>query len=132
MGRYVIGFGHLLTEEETLTGKVIIDGKPVSFRNGITEEQGKQLLEEDLKPFRRYIEEVVTVKLTNNQKDVLASLVYNIGKGNFQRSTLLKKLNAGKYEEIPEQIMIWAKASGKEIPSLINQRKDEIELWNKP
>jgi lysozyme len=43
------------------------------------------------------------------------SFVFNLGAGNFQSSTLLKKLNQGLYNDVPEQIMRWNKArvSGK-------------------
>ena len=37
--------------------------------------------------------------------------MFNIGSGaNFQTSTLLKKLNKGQYDDVPEQIMRWNKA----------------------
>lgn len=131
-GRYFIGFDHMLTKEETETGIVYIDGEPVNVNAGITFDQAKWLLEEELKPYRQYVEELVTVELTNSQKDALASFVFNIGTANFRTSTLLKKLNSGRYEAVPEEFRRWTKSQGKAAKYLIDRREDEIVLWTKP
>jgi GH24 family phage-related lysozyme (muramidase) len=131
-GVMIIGTGHALTQEEIRTGNLVIDGKPVDFGAGITSEQAKQLLELDLKPVREEIEKLVTVKLTNNQRDALASLAFHIGMHTFKNSTLLKKLNSGKYDEIPEEMMRWTKAAGRTIPGLVSRREAEVALWRKP
>jgi lysozyme len=132
MGRMVIGTSHVLAEEEIATGKLFIGEEEIDFRSGITREQARQLLEKDLEPFRLKIDKFVTVELTPNQRDALASLAFNIGLSAFKRSILLKKLNAGKYDEVPMEMMKWAKAGGREIPGLVKRREAEILLWKKP
>ena len=44
------------------------------------------------------VQQAVKVALNPNQLGALVSLVYNIGIGNFQKSTVLKCLNAGDYQ----------------------------------
>jgi hypothetical protein len=68
------------------------------------------MLVEDLNEAGRAVKRMVNVPLSPSQFDSLVSFVFNLGSGNFQKSTLLKKLNSGKYDEIPEQIMRWNKA----------------------
>jgi GH24 family phage-related lysozyme (muramidase) len=54
--------------------------------------------------------ETTTVPLEQDQFDVLTSFVFNVGSGAFRESTLLKLLNQGKYDEVPEQLDRWVKA----------------------
>jgi lysozyme len=51
--------------------------------------------------------------------------VYNLGPANLKSSTMLKKLNAGEYEEFPDQIKRWNKTvhgERKVLPGLIRRR----------
>jgi lysozyme len=42
---------------------------------------------------------------------------------------MLKKLNAGEYEDVPEQIKRWNKAGGKVLEGLVRRRKAEALLF---
>lgn len=97
----------------------------------ITESQGQELLQDDLVVFEKAINEQVKVPLTQNQFDALVCFVYNVGQGNFKSSTLLKKLNAGEYSAVPEELQKWTKGGGKVLPGLVKRRQAEAELWNK-
>ena len=131
MGKMAIGTGHVLTKEEIETGKLIIDGVEIDFSSGITAEMAARLLEQDLEPVRHMIDSVVKVELTPNQRDALASLAFHIGIGRFRRSPLLQKLNAGKYDEVPKEMMQYTKIGGRKIPGLVKRREAEILLWEK-
>ena len=65
---------------------------------------------------------------------VLTSFVFNLGGGAFRSSTLLKKLNQGLYDEVPEQLMRWNKAriDGKLTPlrGLTRRRAAEAALFS--
>jgi lysozyme len=130
LGEQIIGSSHVLTPEERQTGKILIDGNPVDFRNGITEEQARKLLNQDLDPYRKAIDKLVKVKLTQNQRDALTSFAFNMGTGTLASSQLLKVLNEGKYEEVPNELRKYARAGGQELPGLKQRREAEIELWN--
>ena len=64
-----------------------------------------------------------------HQCAALISLIYNIGIGNFTRSTLLKKLNEGLYDEAYLQFGRWIKAGGKVNQGLVNRRIREMTLF---
>lgn len=130
-GRRVIGTGHELTEDELRSGMLVIAGKTVDWRSGITQAQADQLLAQDLEPLRERVDDLVEVKLTRNQLDALTSFAYNVGVGVLAQSTLLKKLNAGRYDEVPGEMMKWAQAGGRTIPGLVARRQVEVDLWNR-
>jgi GH24 family phage-related lysozyme (muramidase) len=130
-GRTVIGSGHVLTQEELRTGTLRIGGELVSYRDGITMEQATALLAQDLEPVRKQVDELVTVPLTENQLDALTSFAYNVGIGAFRGSNVLKKLNAGRYEAVPAEMMRWVKVGGGEtVPGLVARRRAEVARWN--
>jgi len=55
--------------------------------------------------------------------------VYNVGIANFKKSTLLKKLNKGDYEEASNQLLRWTRAGGKVLNGLVRRREAEKELF---
>lgn len=131
LGQMTIGSGHVLTARELRTGKLMIAGKLVAFRSGITQQQATLLLANDLEPVRREVDRLVTVKLTTNQLDALTSFAANAGIASLRQSTLLKELNAGQYEAVPGQLMRWTRLGGRVSPGLVARRKAEAALWNK-
>ncbi len=97
----------------------------------ITADQADALLDDDLRLVERAIVRLVKVPLTNNQFAALASFVFNVGTANFERSTLLKLLNRGWYEQVPAQLMRWNRAAGEVLGGLARRRAAEARLWNK-
>lgn len=95
----------------------------------ITNAQATKILAQDLVQFEDGVEAAVKVPLTQNQFDALVSFTFNVGLGAFQKSTLLKKLNAGQYDAVPAELMKWTKAGGKELPGLVRRRRAEAALW---
>ena len=67
----------------------------------------------------------VHVELQPHERAAIISLVYNIGDGNFIKSTLLKKLNQGDIKGACNQFPRWVYAKGKRIQGLVNRRADE-------
>ena len=59
----------------------------------------------------------------------LCSFVYNVGSGNFQKSTLRMKLERKEYESAAEEFPKWRKAGGRVLPGLVRRRKSERELF---
>lgn len=95
----------------------------------ITETQAEQMLAEDLVRFERIVERLVRVPVTQTQFDALVSFTYNVGEGNFTKSTLLRKLNAGDSAGAAEQFSRWVNASGKVLPGLVKRRAAERALF---
>ena len=107
-----------------------ITSRTVMTKAEIDEAYGAELL-----PFEKCVAHEVKVPVTDNQSIALISFAYNVGEGDFCKSTLLRVLNAGKYDEVPAQLRRWVhgRATGKEpIPGLVNRRNAEIKLWNTP
>lgn len=80
----------------------------------------------------RYIPQVrsmVRVPLTDNQLIALTSLIYNIGETAFRRSTLLRSLNNGNYDEAAEEFSNWIRGGGEILPGLVDRRNREIEIF---
>ena len=97
----------------------------------ITEPQAERDLLEELEEFKHQVLHSVKVELTQNELDALTSWTYNLGVGNLNSSTLLKKLNAGSKDEVPAEMLRWNKASGKVLAGLTKRREAEAELWAK-
>jgi GH24 family phage-related lysozyme (muramidase) len=57
------------------------------------------------------------------------SFTYNEGAGRLQTSTLLKVLNAGKYEAVPAEFMKWVFGGGVKLPGLVTRRAAEAALF---
>lgn len=102
----------------------------------ITKAQGEEFLKEDL----QYAESVVNAQklnLSQNQFDALVSFVFNVGSGNFQKSTLLKKAKVNSNDlTIANEFAKWNKAKDKtgklvELNGLTNRRKKESDLYFK-
>ena len=105
------------------------NGVKVKKGDSCTLEQAKQFKAHDLKRFEKTVNDLVKVPLTQNQFDALVSLAYNIGTGAFEKSTLLKKLNAGDYQGAADQFTVWNKGGGKVLQGLVNRRAKEKEVF---
>ena len=131
-GAPTIGVGHLMTRSERMSGKIIINGKGVVYRKGLTVQQCWDLLDQDLDSAEATVNSMVKVPLNQNQFDALVSFVFNVGNNAFRDSTLLKVLNAGHFDQVPTQLRRWIRDNGKIVKGLINRREKEISLWNTP
>ena len=111
-----IGYGHHLLHSD-------------SFPNGIDEPQAANLLACDLRDAEQAVERMVKVPLTQGQFDALVDFTFNLGAGRLASSTLLKSLNAGRYDDAAEQLLRWDHADGQEIAALKARREAEAGLW---
>lgn len=107
------------------------DGQKVTLKdNPIDELKANEILEYVAnKDFGSFINKVVKVALNQNQFDALVSFAYNIGNGNLQNSTLLKKLNSGDYQGASNEFLRWNKSGGKVLNGLTRRREKERALF---
>lgn len=109
-----IGYGHT---------KTAVEGQNWS------QDHAEEMLKIDLQEFEGYVDELVTVPLSQYQFDSLVAWCFNLGPANLKASTLLKVLNSGDYEGVPAQIKRWNKAGGKVLEGLIRRRNAEALLF---
>jgi lysozyme len=122
VGVWTIGYGHTSAA-----------GNPaVTSGMKITNQQAEDMLRSDLRKYQAYVEAVVRVPVNDNQYGAMVSLCYNIGPGNFAKSTLVKKVNASDWRGAAEQFGVWNKAGGKVLAGLVRRRSAEAALFAKP
>jgi lysozyme len=111
---WTIGYGHTLDVEPGDT---------------CTLEEAEQWLLDDCADAEVAVLKHVRVPLSQGQLDALISFVFNLGDGNFHKSTLLRKLNAGDYVGAWQEFPRWNKAAGKVMPGLSRRRAAEAKLF---
>jgi GH24 family phage-related lysozyme (muramidase) len=120
-GLPTIGFGHLIREAESS-----------QFAGGVTREQAVDLLNTDSALAVTAVNDLVEVPLNQNQFNALTSFVYNVGRGNFESSTLRREVNLGRFDRVSDELNRWTHAGGREISGLQRRRAAEGELFNRP
>jgi len=96
----------------------------------ITEAQAQKWLEMETSQNAKDIDSLVTVPLTNNQKNSLVSFVYNVGISAFKASSLLRLLNSGADKNtVAAQFDRWVYDNGVKVKGLINRRNAEKKLF---
>ena len=103
--------------------------KNVKLGDTCTQEQADAWLEEELEEYTGYVNDAVTQTLDQNQLDAMVAWTYNLGPTNLRSSTLLRVLNEGKMQEVPQQMRRWNKANGKVLPGLERRRLAESMLF---
>lgn len=121
-GKQTIGIGHLIRANETF-------GK-------LSESDAVALLCRDLEDVEACLADLVEAPLTQNQYDALASWIFNLGRGAFERSTLLRKLNLRDYDGAAEEFPKWSYArvrgSMTRVDGLLRRRLAEQLLFRAP
>lgn len=123
-------------------GTTYVAGKRVTAGMTCTASQAEAWLKDSLRDAEQAITQACRVPLTQYQFDALVSLVYNIGAGNFHKSSILRVINAGVLGTsvagplaIREaQFTAWNKvrqgAQLVEVPGLTRRRKSEYHLYS--
>lgn len=120
-----IGYGH--------TGDVTHED--VQKRRTVTEHQADVMLDLDLERAEDAVRGAVKVALNENQFAALVSFVFNLGAANLLKSTLLKRLNSGRYTQAAEEFLKWDKAKDpktgqlRSLPGLVKRRAEERALF---
>ncbi len=107
-GKWTIGIGHLITDEEHRTGDIVIDGLAIPWPTaGLTDVRMDALFAQDLAPREHALDDLLTSAPTQQQYDAMLSLLFNIGEANFATSTVRRKFNAGDYEHAADAILLF-------------------------
>lgn len=103
-----------------------LDGKKIELGQTISEADAHKLLMKQIETREFFVNRNVKVELTQNQFDALVSFVYNVGVGNFYKSTLLTRVNKNPWDlSIADQFIKWKNASGQPVRGLLLRRLEE-------
>lgn len=106
------------------------DGRAVSLKDPpITKERAEQLLWWMIRT--KYLPAVMKLCPNIKSPERLAAIVdftYNLGSGKLQISTLRKRINAERWEDVPAELLKWNKAGGRVLKGLSLRRQAEAAL----
>lgn len=118
-GRATIGYGSTYYSDGS---KVKMTDKPITL------EQAKALFSITLKAYELCVSKNCVVN--QNQYDALVSFTYNVGVGNFQASTLLKKVKINPSDPtIRNEFKKWNRGGEKVLAGLTRRRDEEADLY---
>lgn len=114
-GVWTIGYGHT---------------KGVKKGDRITQYQAEQFLRDDLAEYERAAGKVQRLT-TQGRYDAVVDFMYNLGIGNFNKSTLKIYIESGRAVwEIQEQFLRWVNAGGRKLGGLVSRRIWEAARFN--
>lgn len=115
-----IGYGSTLYE----------DGQPVRLTDSpITAERAEAMLLRDLRTIRMpAVLRLCPGATTGGQQAALADFAFNLGTGALASSTLRKRVNAGRWDEVPAELRRWVRAGGQVLRGLVARREAEITV----
>lgn len=90
-----------------------------------TDAQCEALLKGELGHVITQVDQLVTAPAPSTRLAALGSFAYNVGIGNFKRSTLLKRLNAGEGAAACAELSKWVYAKDIKLPGLVSRRATE-------
>lgn len=121
----LIGYGHKIKPSDNFTD-----------RTCISEDQGADLLKKDVAEASTCVAKMVKPELNDNEFGAITSWTYNVGCNKANKSTLVKRLNAGDKGAVCGELKKWNKATVDgvrvELEGITQRRKDECELFNTP
>jgi lysozyme len=122
VGVWTIGYGH-----------TSMAGEPFVMAGlKITNQEAENILRRDVVKYERAVESKLTRVPNQNQFDAMVSLCYNVGGGNFAKSSVLRFFNAGQDAKAANAFLAWNKAGGRVFAGLTRRRGAEMELYMKP
>jgi lysozyme len=107
------------------------DGSKVKLTDpAITAQKAEELLKFLVQSYEKGVDSFCRDDINQNQFDALTSFAYNVGVGNLQKSTLIKKVNLNPNDPaIRLEFMKWNKGAGKVLAGLTRRRQAEADLY---
>ncbi len=113
-GISTIGYGH--------TGGVLPD-------ETITFDEAVAYLSEDLIQAENTVLTNVAARLKQNEFDAIVAFTYNIGSGNFLKSSVYSDLQRFNFIAIPYDLSLWNRSGGRVVEGLVTRRHAEGVLF---
>lgn len=133
-GNCTIGYGHLIKKSrcngdepgEISHCEVSRAGE---LRTSITLMRGEQILRCDILIAEVAVTQLVRPDLTDGQFSALVDFAFNVGTGNFAKSTLLRVVNSGDYSRVPGEFRRWIRVGPNILRGLQKRREEQIALF---
>ncbi|MGP1207088.1 MULTISPECIES: lysozyme [unclassified Serratia (in: enterobacteria)] len=106
-----------------------VAGRKVGAGMAIDAATAERLLMCGVAQFEQGVERLVAVTITQGQFDALVSFAYNLGLRALEKSTLLRRLNAGDRQGAADQFGRWVNAGGVRLDGLVARRAAERALF---
>jgi len=87
------------------------DGLPVKEGDTVSYDEALDMFRHALTVFEEHVKRLVTVPLNSNQFSALVSLCYNIGPTNMERSSVLRHVNARRFDDAADAFGMWLYAT---------------------
>lgn len=100
----------------------------VQMGDTATMSECKALLTDEVVDFGLKVSNSVKISLSKEEQAAYTSFAYNVGMGAFNKSTLLRKLNAGDRAGACNELPRWVYAKGYKLPGLVARRDAERKL----
>lgn len=114
VGVATIGYGHT---------------KGVTMGQAITQQQAEAFLRDDIREAESVLH-AMDINFKQQQFDALCSWIFNLGSGNFLRSSMcLKMTTQADDEEVTDQLIRWCNAGGKPLVGLMKRRAEEANMF---
>jgi len=129
---WTVGVGHVIDQSHI---KVPFEERkslpiPEGWNRTLTMDEVNAILAKDLENFERGVLRLASNLAGRQSKfDACVSFSFNVGLGNFQRSTIRMKIQREEWEQAADAFLMWTKAAGKELPGLVKRRKGERSLF---
>lgn len=122
-GLATIGYGSTFYE----------DGSKVKIGDAITIDRADKLLINTVSEFEKQVKTAIGREVNDNQLGALTSFAFNVGMGNFRKSTLRKMVIANPNNPaIRQEFMKWTRANNQVLKGLVTRRQAEAELYFTP
>ena len=106
------------------------NGSPILPGDIISQDRADKMLMHEVNAFELGVLQAVTSQIGYNQLSALVTFAYNVGLGNFRKSTLLKLVNQNPNEPaIKNEFQRWNRAAGKVMRGLTIRRAAEADLY---
>lgn len=119
-GNPTIGYGHLKEKGDNFTS--------------LTPEEAEVVLRKDIQEVEEYLN-TLDLELEQNEYDALVCLVFNIGQGQFSKSTVLKMIrlndDINTLTHWADWVYITIGGMKQKSKGLANRRRTEMTLFNK-
>jgi lysozyme len=115
---WTIGYGH--TGADVTPGLVIMQF------------QADALLASDLQRFEDGVTSDLNggvISTSSAEFSAMVSLAYNIGLGNYAKSSVLRFHKLGQFQQAADAFLLWDRAAGNVLPGLVRRRHQEREMY---